>query len=112
VNTLPWLAGSAALPLLQQPVPSTEPAGPPAAAVGLVGVLGVLYMAFVVGMILLGVLATVFWIWMLVDCATRQFPPHRENEKVVWILVIVLAHGLGSIIYYFVVKRKADRGEY
>lgn len=51
-------------------------------------------LAFVVA-----ILAFVFWIWMLVDCATKE--PSQGNEKVVWILVIVFLHGLGALIYYF-----------
>jgi hypothetical protein len=50
------------------------------------------------------ILLTVFWIWMIVDCAKRDFK--KENEKVVWILIIVLVGVIGSIIYYFIVKAK------
>lgn len=45
----------------------------------------------------------VFWIWMIVDCANRKM---KENDKIVWILIIVLIGILGAIIYYFVIKRK------
>ena len=58
--------------------------------------------AFVAGMILIGLLVlllSAFWIWMLVDCATRE--PGGSNDKIVWILVILFAHGLGALIYYF-----------
>ena len=49
---------------------------------------------------LIGVLATVFWIWMLVDCATRE--PAQGNDKVVWVIVIALTHILGAAIYFLV----------
>lgn len=52
----------------------------------------------------LGILAIIFWIFMLVDVAKRSFK--NETDKVLWILVIVLAGLIGSIVYYFVVKRK------
>ena len=48
----------------------------------------------------------IFWVKMIIDAAKRQFP--KENDKVVWILVIVLASFIGALIYYFVVKKKAQ----
>lgn len=64
-----------------------------------------LMVSALIGLILLftlGVLA--FWIWMIVDCAQREFPPPNQNQKVVWILVIVLAGWIGALIYFFVVR--------
>ena len=45
----------------------------------------------------LGLLVTGFWIWMLIDCATNE--PSEGNDKVVWILVIVLTGWIGALIY-------------
>lgn len=53
--------------------------------------------------IALGILGTIFWIFMLVDAAKRNFK--NDIDKVVWILVIVFTHIIGALIYYFVVKR-------
>jgi len=47
-----------------------------------------------------GILGTIFWIWMLVDAATKE--PSQGNEKIVWILVIALTHWIGALIYFFV----------
>ena len=44
----------------------------------------------------------VFWIIMIIDCVKREFK--GENDKVVWILVLVFLGFIGAIIYYFVVK--------
>ena len=44
----------------------------------------------------------VFWIKMLIESIKRNFK--NENEKIVWVLVIVLLGFLGAAIYYFVVK--------
>ena len=52
----------------------------------------------------IGLLATIFWIVALVDCVKREFD--GENEKLVWILVIVLAQGIGAIVYWFVGRDK------
>ncbi|MGG6239713.1 PLD nuclease N-terminal domain-containing protein [Nodosilinea sp. AN01ver1] len=40
-----------------------------------------------------------FWIWMLVDCATQE--SNSGNTKVVWILIILFANGIGALIYFF-----------
>jgi len=53
----------------------------------------------------LALLATVFWVWMLVDCATKE--PGQGNDKIIWILVIIFTHWLGALIYYLV--RRPER---
>ena len=40
---------------------------------------------------------TAFWIWMLIDCATKE--PGEGNDKIIWILVIIFTHWLGALIY-------------
>jgi hypothetical protein len=59
-----------------------------------------LIIPFVLGAILLGILASIFWIWMLIDCATNK--TLRDNQKIGWIIAIVFTHLLGALIYYFV----------
>ena len=49
----------------------------------------------------------VFWILMIIDAAKREFP--NPNDRVMWILIVVLTSWIGSIIYYFAVKRPADQ---
>ena len=43
-----------------------------------------------------------FWIWMIVDCARNE--TSEGSQKVIWILVILLANLLGALIYFFVRK--------
>ena len=52
--------------------------------------------------VIFGMLLFVFWIWMLIDCLKRNFK--KDNDKIVWVLVIVFLSVLGAVIYYFVVK--------
>ncbi len=47
---------------------------------------------------LIGVLACVYWIWMLVDCIGNS--RLTTSEKVVWVLVIFFLHALGALLYY------------
>ena len=56
----------------------------------------------------LGVLGTIFWVWMLVDCATKE--PDEGNSKVVWTIIIVFTHLVGAAIYFFV-RRPQRRAE-
>ena len=57
--------------------------------------------------IVLSVVGFVIWILMLVDCVNRKFK--KKDEKIIWVIVIVLTGIIGALIYYFVVKRKAKR---
>jgi hypothetical protein len=40
-----------------------------------------------------------FWLWMLVDCATNE--PDTGNNKICWIIIIVFAHIIGALVYWF-----------
>ena len=47
-----------------------------------------------------GILGTIFWIWMLIDCATNE--SSEGNDKLVWVLIIALTHLLGAMLYFFI----------
>jgi len=53
---------------------------------------------------LIGLATTVFWIWMLVDCLTKE--SSEGNDKLVWAAVIFFLHLLGAVLYYFVRRPK------
>jgi len=59
----------------------------------------------VLPMVLLGVLGTIFWVWMLVECLTKE--SSEGNDKLIWALVIVLTNVVGAAIYY--VARRPTR---
>ncbi|MCX6143489.1 MAG: PLD nuclease N-terminal domain-containing protein [Ignavibacteriales bacterium] len=48
----------------------------------------------------IGVLGTAFWIWMLIDCATKE--SSEGNERLVWVVIVVFTHIIGAAIYFFV----------
>lgn len=58
---------------------------------------------FFLAIIALAVFLTVFWILMIIDVAKRKFK--NENDKIVWILIVILLSWLGAVIYYFVIKK-------
>jgi hypothetical protein len=61
--------------------------------------------AFIIFFWAVALLATLFWIWMLVDALTS---PMETDEKILWFLVIFFLHFIGALIYYFV--REKSRG--
>jgi len=44
--------------------------------------------------------ASVFWVLMIIECATKE--PAEGNDELVWILIIVFTHWIGALVYYFV----------
>ena len=48
----------------------------------------------------IGIGGTVLWIWMLIDCATKE--PSEGNDKIIWILVIIFTYWIGALIYLLV----------
>jgi hypothetical protein len=54
--------------------------------------------------LVIGVGGTILWIWMIVDCATKE--PSEGNDKLIWILIIVLTHWVGALIYLLVRRPK------
>ena len=59
-----------------------------------------LLMLFAFVIVLIAVGGTILWIWMIIDCATQE--PSEGSDKLVWLLIILLTHVVGALIYYFV----------
>ena len=51
------------------------------------------------------VLAALFWLWVLVDCVTKE--SSEGNDKLVWTILIIFVPWVGAILYYFV--RRPER---
>ena len=79
-------------------------ADPGAAVAGVFGMFFLLWIFLFLLMIGAGIASMVFWIFMIVDCAKRDFK--SDNDKVVWIILLAMTHVLGATIYYFVIKKK------
>jgi len=60
--------------------------------------------------IIIGMVLFVFWIFMLVDVFKRT-NWKQENDKTLWILLVILLYPIGSILYFFLVKRKLDNNK-
>jgi len=61
---------------------------------------GLLFLAFIGLAVVIGIATTVFWIWMLIEAATKE--PSEGNDKLIWILLIVFLGFLGAILYFFI----------
>ena len=72
-----------------------------------------MFVFVIMGVLFVGVLvcAFAFWLWMLIDCATKE--PSTGNDKLIWILVIIFAHWVGALIYFIVRRpqRIAEHGK-
>ena len=51
------------------------------------------------------ILASLFWLWVLIDCVTKE--PSEGNDKIVWTILIIFVPWIGAILYYFV--RRPER---
>lgn len=67
------------------------------------GIIGLLVALFLGG---LGLLACIFWIWMLIHAITNR--GLDSVEKLIWVLVILFLHFLGALIYFFVGRPKGE----
>lgn len=52
-----------------------------------------------------GLAGFVFWFWMLIDLLKREFPKERENEKIVWLLVLLTLNLIGAVLYFFLGRK-------
>ncbi|WP_218027465.1 PLDc N-terminal domain-containing protein [Dictyobacter alpinus] len=70
-------------------------------------IFGLIFFGFYCIFGIVGILSTVFWIWMLVDCLRNE--PANSNDKVIWVVVIAVTHVVGSIIYFFMRRQPRIR---
>lgn len=76
------------------------------------GIENIIFWPFMIALgsatLIVAALLLAFWIWMIVDCAKRNF--RNDVEKIIWIIVIVLGHWIGSLVYFIVIKLYNERG--
>lgn len=53
---------------------------------------------------IIGIAVLAFWIWALIDAIKN--PRLTDNERIIWIIVILLTSWLGALIYLFVGRKK------
>jgi len=65
------------------------------------GIIEIMIILFLLGA---GTVGAVFWVWMLIECATRE--SSEGNDKLVWIIIIIFTHWTGALIYLLVRRPK------
>jgi glycopeptide antibiotics resistance protein len=65
-------------------------------------------MAFAGLWMLFSLVLLAFWVWMLIDCVQRIF--RDSNEKIIWIIVIVLGSWIGALVYFFAIRTSNPKG--
>lgn len=54
--------------------------------------------------IIVGGLGFILWLWALIDCIRREFT--NPNDKVLWIVLILLIWIIGPVLYLIVGREK------
>lgn len=50
---------------------------------------------------------TIFWVFMIIECATKE--AGTGNTKIVWIIIVVFTHIIAALLYYFVRRPERQR---
>jgi len=50
-------------------------------------------------LLIIGLLLSIFWIYMLISAAMN--PRLGTGEKIAWVLIVLFLHILGAALYYF-----------
>ena len=63
------------------------------------------------GVDVLGLLLSLFWIWMLIDCLLNQ--TLSGGKKLFWVFFIFFTHFFGALLYCFIARsRRIARPQY
>lgn len=66
------------------------------------------FIFFLVFMVTISVLSLVFWVFMLIDVLQRK-NWQNDDQKLIWILVVILVGAIGALIYYFEIYKKLGK---
>lgn len=106
------VAGAGAFAAMTLPVHAQDSSSDGArAAGGLLALFGFsvwsMWMCCVGLVVLLSLLGTVLWVWMLVDLVQRPQGEFPEGQtQVLWIVLLLVTGVIGGALYYFMVYRK------
>ncbi len=76
------------------------------------GALTFLTMCLYIIPLLIGVVGIILWVIMLIDVIQREekdFHSTGKDDKMIWLLVLLLTGYIGALIYYLMVYRKYGR---
>ena len=80
-------------------------------------VLVLLWFLFIVPVAISGLLALIFWIWMIIDCLARDYrefgtliTSEKSVDKLVWVLLLLFLPIIGAVAYHIGVRRRTRPG--
>lgn len=79
--------------------PDAAAAASGVAAAG-IGIFMILFWVLFVGV------GAVIWIWALIDVIRRQFT--NQNDKTLWLIIVILLGWIGGIVYLIVGRKKGS----
>ncbi|MBM2820649.1 MAG: hypothetical protein HW405_409 [Candidatus Berkelbacteria bacterium] len=78
--------------------------GSAAAAATATAAFGAIAIVWILFWIVVGGLGFVLWLWALIDCIRREFT--NPNDKILWIVLILLLWLIGPILYLIIGRKK------
>lgn len=60
-------------------------------------------------LLILALVATVFWVYTIVDCAVQSPSRHRGVNKPAWLAIVILLPVLGGILWFLIGRGRADK---
>jgi hypothetical protein len=64
-------------------------------------------LAVILCVAVIGIGGTIFWLVMIVECATKE--ADTGNNKIVWIVILVFTHIIGAFLYLLVRRPERQR---
>lgn len=64
-----------------------------------------LAIGWIIFWVIFGGVGFVLWLWALIDCIRRQFPA-GSNDKILWIVLILVIPWIGPIVYLIVGRKR------
>ena len=64
--------------------------------------------AFNILIVIICICAFCFWIFILIECATKE---RDMGDRIVWVLIILFLNALGALLYYFFRRDQREVGE-
>lgn len=77
-----------------------DPAAAAAASTAAVGI----WAGMMIFWVIFGIGGFILFLWALIDVIRRQFP--NQNDKILWIVLIILISWLGPILYLTIGRKK------
>ncbi|WP_270353526.1 PLD nuclease N-terminal domain-containing protein [Microbacterium testaceum] len=60
-------------------------------------------------LLILALVATVFWVYTIVDCAVQSPSRHRGVSKPAWMAIVILLPVLGGILWFLIGRGRAGK---